>query len=542
MKQKQPKKRKSRHSRFKQKLTFVVTNCAGLSSKWQSFNKLINDIKPAVFFGQETKLKKKQKFKVENSKYIIFRLEREKKTGGGGLVIGALEDINPVLVKEGDDECEALTVQVKVNKLEARLVVGYGACESDRQAKKLDITQKERKQILWDYLETEVSEAENKCQGLVIQIDANASLGPEWINDDPNPQTTNGKLFADFLERNPALIVVNSLNICKGLITRCRKTINKTEKSVLDFFLVNSVMLPFVEEMKIDDTDEYTLSNHSQNKKNRGSVNSDHRPLILKMNLEFTKLKPQRKEQFNFKTEDCQQLFTEITEATDTLTKCFANDFSDEIQCKMWEKNLERIFYRAFKKKRVVNSTKKSNSQNDFLLEERRKLIKKTARHPTPEISIMISELEEKIGLENIQMNTNHMRSQLTSGSNFVTTHNTNGCWSLVKKVRPKYLPTVPVGKINKEGKLTTNQEGLKELYLETFLWRLRDRPIRPDLVDLQLIKSRMFETILKTCTKKRTDPWTLKQLEKVLDGLKKDKCRDPKGLINELFFHKSCR
>ena len=79
LKQKQPKKRKSRHSRFKQKLTFVGTNCAGLSSKWQSFNKLINDIKPAVFFGQETKLKKKLKFKVENSKYIIFRLEREKK-------------------------------------------------------------------------------------------------------------------------------------------------------------------------------------------------------------------------------------------------------------------------------------------------------------------------------------------------------------------------------------------------------------------------------------------------------------------------------
>ena len=164
---------------------------------------------------------------------------------------------------------------------------------------------------------------------------------------------------------------------------------------------------------------------------------------------------------------------------------------------------------------------------------------KKMARHPTPKISIMISELEEKIGLEIIQMNTNHMRSQLTSGSNFVTTHNTNGCWSLVKKVRPKYLPTVPVGKINKEGKLTTNQEGLKELYLETFLWRLRDRPIRPDLVDLQLIKSRMFETILKTCTKKRTDPWTLKQIEKVLDSLKKDKCCDPKGLINELFFTK---
>ena len=67
LKQKQPKKRVQRHKRFIQKLTFVGTNCAGLSSKWQSFNKLIDDIKPAVFFGQETKLNKKQKFKVNNS-------------------------------------------------------------------------------------------------------------------------------------------------------------------------------------------------------------------------------------------------------------------------------------------------------------------------------------------------------------------------------------------------------------------------------------------------------------------------------------------
>ena len=74
-----------------------------------------------------------------------------------------------------------MTVQVKVNELEVRLLVGYGVCESDRQAKKLDTTQKEKNQKLWDYLETELIEADNKCQGLVIQIDANASLGPEII-------------------------------------------------------------------------------------------------------------------------------------------------------------------------------------------------------------------------------------------------------------------------------------------------------------------------------------------------------------------------
>ena len=91
-------------------------------------------------------------------------------------------------------------------------------------------------------------------------------------------------------------------------------------------------------------------------------------------------------------------------------------------------------------------------------------------------------------------------RTQLSSGSNFFTTNNTIGCWSLVRKTRPKYLPTVPVGKVNNEGKMITDQEGLKELYLDTFLWRLRDRPIRPDLKDLQSVKTKMFEAILKTC------------------------------------------
>ena len=161
------------------------------------------------------------------------------------------------------------------------------------------------------------------------------------------------------------------------------------------------------------------------------------------------------------------------------------------------------------------------------------------ARNPTPELRMKITEVEEKIGVENIQMNTHHMLSQLSSGSNYVTTHNTIGCWSLVRKPRQKYLPTVPVGKLNSQGKMVTDQEGLKKLYLETFLWRLRDRPIRPDLVDIQEVKTKLFETILESCTKKRTQPWTLKELEKVLNSLKKEKCRDPNGLINELFQQK---
>ena len=52
---------------------------------------------------------------------------------------------------------------------------------------------------------------------------------------------------------------------------------------------------------------------------------------------------------------------------------------------------------------------------------------------------------------------------------------------------------------------MITDQEGLTKLYLETFMWRLRDRPIRPDLVELQELKNSPFETILKNMHKEKS-------------------------------------
>ena len=107
---------------------------------------------------------------------------------------------------------------------------------------KKDTTQKDRKLKLWDYIESELIKSENKGQCLVVKMDANPSLEPNLIKNDPNSQSANGKKFKDFLGRNPALTVVNSLDICKGVITRHRKTIHKIEESAIDFCLLNRLM------------------------------------------------------------------------------------------------------------------------------------------------------------------------------------------------------------------------------------------------------------------------------------------------------------
>ena len=61
------------------------------------------------FLSPGNKVKKKQIFHIDNKDYIIFRLEREN-SRGGGLAIGALKELKPVLLKEGNDEADAISV------------------------------------------------------------------------------------------------------------------------------------------------------------------------------------------------------------------------------------------------------------------------------------------------------------------------------------------------------------------------------------------------------------------------------------------------
>ena len=60
-------------------------NAAGLRSKLLSFKKVLNDLKPSVFFIEESKMKSPGRINIEN--YVIFEKIRSKPQNGGGLAI-----------------------------------------------------------------------------------------------------------------------------------------------------------------------------------------------------------------------------------------------------------------------------------------------------------------------------------------------------------------------------------------------------------------------------------------------------------------------
>ena len=60
------------------KVKFVGINSAGLNSKIHSFDKMLSDLQPEMFFIEETKLRRNGTIKTKNShKYQIFELFRK---------------------------------------------------------------------------------------------------------------------------------------------------------------------------------------------------------------------------------------------------------------------------------------------------------------------------------------------------------------------------------------------------------------------------------------------------------------------------------
>ena len=143
--------------------------------------------------------------------YTIFESVRKSRDGGGGLALGCDKLLHPVWLRDGEENVEALSVEISVREMKIRCCVAYGPQENDLV---------DRKNAFWSYLDEEVTQAKRSGSGLVLHFDGNLWAGPNIIPGDPTQQNRNGKMLEEFLSRNPQLTAVNALPLCQGLITR----------------------------------------------------------------------------------------------------------------------------------------------------------------------------------------------------------------------------------------------------------------------------------------------------------------------------------
>ena len=121
------------------------------------------------------------------------------------------------------------------------------------------------------------------------------------------------------------MTVVNSLDICEGLITRVRNKNGKFEQSVIDFFVVCRKVLPYVKKMIIDEKKEFILTNYERVRLDGKSIDTDHFTQYIDLDIVIENPKPERAEILDFKKEQNQERFKEITSKTTKFTRCFEN-------------------------------------------------------------------------------------------------------------------------------------------------------------------------------------------------------------------------
>ena len=251
--------------------TIFGSNSAGLKCKMDSLKQNIDTLKAGAFLIQESKLYKKGQIKIKE--FQVFELLRTE-SKGGGLAIGLHESMDPVLISEGDDSTEILVVQGKVGDQNIRFINGYGPQESDTE---------EKRKFFFARLDEECERALLADVGVIIQMDANSK-----IKNDKHDISNNGKLLLDFVKRRK-LTIVNTLDICKGTITRMRKGETFLEESTLDYFIVCEKMLSFITGMTKDENRNFVLTEFVTKKGKIMLKESDHNPLVLYMSIPWSK-------------------------------------------------------------------------------------------------------------------------------------------------------------------------------------------------------------------------------------------------------------
>ena len=505
------------------------TNAAGLTSKKESFFNLINSLNPSIITIQETKLTKMRKIKIPG--YQNFERLRNGKAGGG-LLTSIIEDLDPVLIHSAKDDIELMTVEIKVGTEKIRIINGYGPQEYDDSSTIINY---------WQELESEIIKSKDLNRNIIIQMDANAKLGPEMIKGCPHKMSNNGKLLYNVIERQD-LIVINALDLCKGIITRERIFQDKTEKSVIDFIIVSRGLLESVTEMNIDENKEYVLARYLKTREGIKVINSDHNILSCKFSIAFNKKPRQvRKEFFKYKCDLGRKSFLEETSTLNKFTGCFSGNQNFQNSSHRFFKTLKRSFHKCFQKVRIVQGEKRKlgNPSIQIKLKQKSNLINiiknSNCKHAKQVAESKLLELEEVIANELGTINAEAVKEYVDGMETLDGNFSQLGLWKLKQKLCPQRTDP-PMAKLDMTGNLVTTTEGLKNLYLETYKNRLKHRQMNEKYMDIYFLKCELWQSRLQNMRKIRTKNWNMKQLEAVLKSLKNNISMDPNGMVNETF------
>ena len=248
--------------------TFFYANSRGLNSKRNSIIDIFTDVQPHLAFFTETMLSDAKGFKIEGYTFCGKCREKNSKGGVGILVRNDIKHVITPHEPMKNIEMYWISIQRKENET-IFCGVYYGKQESG--------TSKEQISLEMECLSEEILEKKRHGEVLIF-MDANAKLG--LLNE---KVSRNGKLLQGVIDECE-LKVLNTSDMCHGRITRVNRK-RTDEKSAIDFVLGTDEVYSQLENMLIDENEDYVLT---------GNSTSDHNSIIVK--LQMGNIEKERKE------------------------------------------------------------------------------------------------------------------------------------------------------------------------------------------------------------------------------------------------------
>ena len=548
---------------------------------------------------EETKLKANETMKCESSDHFnIFYLNRQN-SQGGGLALGVHKEIESTLIREGNDETEMLSVQAVLGKIPVRIIVAYGPQENAPVLKKQSFWEAIEKEVCEADIEGHgvllqmdgnLHAGGNIVKGDPNPMNKNGKLFVEFLERNKSLNVINSlnecegvitrrrklenkteEAVLDFCVINDKMrpflqkmVIDESREFCLVNVDQVKKNGRIIETDH------NSMIIEFgirIEKQKPAREVMFNLKNKAcQDKFKEETENNDDLIECFKNSLTVEEQCSEWNKTFNKVLQKCFKKVRIVNSKKKENSK-LKNMLLERIRLKKGELKItdsgncnecEKIIVGEERLKEHMNIVhEKQNEINCYKCEDRFDTIdnlkahiithtkeknfecRKCTEETKTKIENRIHQIEEDLG-RNI---SEEYRKEVLETLKLLgdDTYSINGSgrkqlWKLLKKNYPKIKPAIPVGKRNNKGKIITNHSELKQLYLQTYLHRLRNRPGNDDLQEIRKFKSELFKIRLKSSEFKKSEPWKIGQLDKVLHQLKNDKARDPSGLINEIF------
>ena len=503
----------------------LYANARGLRSKVDSLQTAILHYNPDIILIVETHTAGKSKINIKGYKETIVR---NRKTSGGGLLIAKKDNskINLTALKIHETEEQ---LWAKINN--TIICLAYGPIESRTEKSKIEE---------W-YYEIEQEFCKWEDRKVIIIGDFNAKVGCEKNGIRGNhPETSNsGKILKNMNERRN-LTIMNNEPVTEGLWTREDPS---GKKSVLDYVITNELKRPEITQIIIDEDHEYKLSRYRKLKGKRTEFKSDHNTILIKMKEENVQTKNIKYKTWNIKNQNSWNNFKNDTENMKLIDE-WGNEEEMNKGYKKWQTNLKSLMYKHFE--RITIKDGKITSRKIRTLTNRRKAIsneienlKKSritgviVEHLIEKQQTLKKEITEEVEIKRIEQ----MKRRLGNICNKASA--INEIWNIRKSNMSQTESNMGIKSC--EGNLLTSPEEINDRYKSYFQQLLQNREINKDHEKHQNLIHENHNTYMKIKSydnESMNNEITMREVDRAIKSLKKDKAPGPDELYNEIIIN----